>query len=69
MFTLLALYIGFAIYLIIFLRFKKTDSLARKITALLALKLAILTIIYFMFFSEKMTKEQRQKNIETIITH
>jgi glucan phosphoethanolaminetransferase (alkaline phosphatase superfamily) len=69
MYSLLALYIGFTIYLIIFLRFKKTDNLARKITIFLTLKLAILTIIYFMFFSEKMTKEQRQKNIETIITH
>lgn len=69
MYSLLALYIGFAIYLIVFFRFKKTDNFARKITIFLAIKLIVLTIIYFMFFNEKMTRDERQKNIEIIITN
>lgn len=68
MYALIALYIGFAIYLIIFFRFRKTDNLAKKITIFLAIKLVVLTIIYLLFFSEKMTQDQRQKNIKTIIT-
>jgi hypothetical protein len=66
---LIALYLGFFIYLIFYFRFKKKNALAKKITIFLAIKLLFLTILYLIFFSDKMTKEQRQKNIETIITH
>lgn len=68
---LLALYLGFLIYLIIYFRFlkanKKIDKLSKKITLFLGLKLIILTILYFAFFHHKMTKEERKNNIETII--
>ena len=65
---LIALYLGFFLYLIIFLHFKKRDALAKKITIFFAIKLLLLTALYFGFFAKKMTKEQRQKNIENIIT-
>jgi len=67
MYSLIALYIGFFIYLIFYLRFKKKDALAKKITIFLAIKLLFLTILYLIFFSDKMTKEQRQTNINTIL--
>lgn len=67
MYGLICLYAGFAIYLIIFFRCKKTDFLSKKITILLGIKLTILTVLYFSFFSEKMIKEERKENFETLI--
>jgi len=67
MYGLLALYIGYVIYLIFYFRHKKPDSFAKKITIFFGIKLTILTLLYFFFFSDKMTKEQRKINIETII--
>ncbi len=67
MYGLLALYIGYIIYLIFYFRHKKPDSFAKKITIFFGIKLIILTLLYFFFFSHKMTKEERKINIETII--
>jgi hypothetical protein len=65
---LISLYLGYIIYLVIFFRVKKRDGLYRKVTILLGIKLLLLTAIYLVFFSNKMTKEQRQQNLEQIIT-
>ncbi len=65
---LISLYLGYIIYLVIFFRAKKRDGLYRKVTILLGIKLLLLTAIYLVFFSDKMTKEQRQQNLEQIIT-
>jgi len=67
MYGLLALYIGYAIYLIFYFRHKQPDSFAKKITIFFGIKLLILTLLYFFFFNNKMTKEERKINIETII--
>lgn len=67
MYGLLALYIGYIIYLILYFRYKQHDSFAKKITFFFGIKLIILTLLYFFFFSHKMTKEERKINIETII--
>lgn len=67
MYGLLALYLGYIVYLVIFFRHKNPSKLYRKITILLAIKLALLTAIYLAFFDHKMTKEQRRKNIDSII--
>jgi hypothetical protein len=67
MYGLLALYFGYLIYLIFYFRHKKPDSLVKKITIFFGIKLIILTMLYFFFFSHKMTKEERKINIETII--
>lgn len=67
MYGLISLYLGFVIYLIIFFRSKKRDFLSKKVTIVLALKLVLLTVIYFYFFSEKMTKVERGKNLEKVI--
>ena len=67
MYGLLALYIGYIIYLIFYFRHKKPDSFAKKFTIFFGIKLIILTLLYFFFFSHKMTKEERKINIETII--
>jgi hypothetical protein len=64
---LISLYLGYIIYLIIFFRVKKRDSLYKKVTILLGIKLLLLTAIYLVFFSDKMTKEQRQSHIENLI--
>jgi hypothetical protein len=67
MYALIALYLGFAIYLIIFLRCKNRDFVSRKITIFLAIKLLLLTIIYLLFFSDKMSPSKRQSAFEQII--
>jgi preprotein translocase subunit SecG len=95
---LIALYVGFFIYLILFFRYKKKKmdcfadarndkierdcgnegaerenlnetqyKMAKKITAFLAIKLIFLTILYFAFFAQKPSKQERQKNIEKIL--
>lgn len=64
---LIALYLGYAIYLIIYFHHKKPDFLSKKVTIFLGIKLIILTVLYFCFFNHKMTKEERTENIETII--
>ena len=64
---LISLYLGYAIYLVIFFRAKRRDPLYQKVTILLAIKLLILTALYFAFFDKKMSKEQRQTNIENLI--
>jgi len=69
MYGLVSLYIGYAIYLIVFFRFKKRDFLSKKIAIVLAIKLALLTLLYFTFFNNKMTKEQRIKNLHNLITN
>lgn len=66
---LIALYLGYAIYLVIFFRSKKRDFLSKKITIFLGVKLAILTLLYFAFFSEKMTKHERQERLQNLITN
>ncbi len=64
---LIALYVGFFIYLIFFFCYKKKDKMAKKITVFLAIKLIFLSILYFAFFAQKPSKEERQKNIEKIL--
>jgi hypothetical protein len=61
---LIALYLGYAIYLVIFFRYKSRDAMARKITIFLAIKLVLLTIIYLLFFADKMSPSARQQNFE-----
>jgi len=68
MYGLISLYLGYFIYLLFFFRSKKCDALAKKITIFLGIKLVLLTVIYFAFFSEKMTKEQRQQNLQNLIS-
>ena len=67
MYGLIALYLGYALYLIIFIRSKKRDFLSKEITFFLGLKLVALTLLYFFFFSDKMTKLEREKNIQNLI--
>lgn len=67
MYGLIALYLGYAIYLIIFFRSKKTDFLSKKVTIVLGVKLLILTLLYFLFFDHKMTRDQRKENIQHVI--
>lgn len=68
MYGLLSLYLGYLIYLIIFFRSSKNGNvLYKKITIFLGIKLIFLTILYFAFFSHKMSKEQRQDNLEKLI--
>ncbi len=64
---LISLYFGYFIYLFFFFRFRKRSALAQKITIFLGVKLLFLTLIYFAFFSQKVTKERRQENIKTLI--
>ena len=64
---LIALYFGYAIYLAIFFRCKRRDSLYRKITIVLTIKILLLTAIYLAFFKHKMTLEERQKHLQSII--
>lgn len=67
MYGIIALHIGYAIYLAIFLRHKDPSKLYRKVTILLGIKLALITAIYLAFFNHKMTREERQKNIQSVI--
>lgn len=67
MYGLIALYLGYLIYLVIFFRSKKRDFLSKEVTIILGVKLVVLTIVYLVFFSEKMTKVEREKNIQKII--
>jgi hypothetical protein len=69
MYGLIALYLGYVIYLVVFFRFHQRSALAKKITILLGIKLLLITILYFSFFSQKITKSERQKNIESIIVN
>jgi hypothetical protein len=64
---LISLYLGFLIYLVIFFRYHRRSAIARKITIVLGVKLLILTVLYFLFFAQKMTKEQRKESLEKII--
>lgn len=64
---LIALYLGYAIYLVIFFRSKEKNFLGKEITIILALKLVLLTAIYLLFFSDKMTKQDRQESVQKII--
>lgn len=71
MYGLLALYLGYFVYLFLFFYFasntKYIDLLYKKITIVLGIKLAILTVLYFFFFSEKMSQEERKENIQKLI--
>lgn len=67
MYGILALYLGYIIYLVIFFRCKNRSNLYRKITIFFGIKLALLTAIYLAFFNNKMTKEERQQHIQSII--
>jgi len=67
MYALISLYIGFVIYLIIYIKHKNKNYLSRKITIFLAIKLIFLTVIYFAFFSSKMPKNDIAKNFENKI--
>ena len=64
---LAALYLGYFIYLVIYLRCQKPSEMARKITIFLGVKLVILTAIYFLFFHHKISKYERHKNWEKLI--
>lgn len=68
MYTLIMLYSGYFIYLAIFFRCKSKDRIYKKVTIILAVKLVILTILYLMFFSDKMTKEERIENLGKIFS-
>lgn len=61
---LIALYLGYAIYLVVFFRYKNRDATARKITIFLAIKLVLLTIIYLLFFVDKMSPSARLQTFE-----
>ena len=67
MYGLIALYLGYIIYLGLFFYSKKRDFLSKEITIILGIKLIILTFLYFFFFSEKMTKTERKENIYKLI--
>ncbi len=69
MYGLISLYLGYLIYLIIFFRFRKrNNSLYKKITIFLGVKLLFLTILYFVFFDNKITKEERQNDLQNLVT-
>jgi len=69
MYGLLSLYLGYLIYLIIFFRSSKSgNSLYKKITIFLGIKLLFLTLLYFAFFDNKISKKERQENLEKLIT-
>ena len=71
MYSLITLYSGYAVYLIIFFRKKKSIKktakknifLYREITIILGIKLILLTLIYFYFFSNKMPKKLIYENL------
>lgn len=67
MYALITLYFGYLVYLTLLFFYKKKDYLSKRIAILLAFKLIVLTVLYVLFFSQKMTKEERQKNLQTII--
>jgi hypothetical protein len=67
MYGLIALYLGYAIYLVIFFRSKEKNFLGKEITIILGIKLVLLTAIYLLFFSDKMTKKQRQESVQQVI--
>lgn len=69
MYGLISLYLGYAIYLVLFFRAKKRDAMSKKITIFLGIKLLILTLLYFLFFSDKMTKTERQERLQNLITN
>ena len=64
---LIALYLGYIIYLVIFFRAKKRDRFYKEITVILGLKLLLLTSLYFFFFDHKMTKTERKENVKNVI--
>ena len=67
MYGLISLGLGYAIYLVLFFKFKNRDFLSKEVTIILGIKLLLLCLIYFFFFSEKMTKPERSKKIEQLI--
>jgi 4-amino-4-deoxy-L-arabinose transferase-like glycosyltransferase len=67
MYGLISLYLAYVIYLIIYFRSDKRDLLYKKITLILGLKLIILTSLYLAFFNQKMTKDERNNNIQNLI--
>jgi uncharacterized membrane protein len=69
MYALISLYIGYAIYLWMFFRAKKHDFFSKKIAIALGIKLAILTLLYFVFFNQKLTTSQRIENLHHLITN
>ena len=71
MYSLITLYFGYFVYLIIFFRKKKlikitnkkNFSIYREITIILGIKLILLSIIYFYFFSNKIPKKLIYENL------
>lgn len=67
MYGLISLYLGYAIYLVIFFRSQKPTTFYKEVTIALGLKLIIITGLYFLFFSHNLTKIERKNNIEKLI--
>jgi hypothetical protein len=67
MHALLALSLGYAIYLFLFFRAKQRNSLAREIAVILGAKLLILFSLYLLFFSTEITKEEKQERVQKLI--
>jgi hypothetical protein len=71
MYSLITLYFGYFVYLIIFFRKKKLIQktkeksflVYREITIILGIKLILLTVIYICFFSNKIPKKVIYENL------
>lgn len=61
------LYLGYFIYLTIYFRYDAPTKLAKKITLFLGIKLLVLTAVYFAFFHHKMSKYERQQQLDKLI--
>jgi hypothetical protein len=71
MYSLITLYCGYFIYLIVFFRqkkfikknSKKNIFLYKEVTIILGIKLILLTLIYYYFFSNKIPKKVIYENL------
>jgi hypothetical protein len=67
MYGLISLYLAYIIYLVIFFRLKKHRPLYKKITLFLGIKLIFLTLLYFAFFDNRLTRQERDKTVQNLI--
>jgi hypothetical protein len=67
MHTIITLCLGYIVYLVIFFRVKDRSFLYKEITVILGIKLVIISALYFCFFDQKMTKNQKEENVYKLI--
>lgn len=67
MYGLICLYIVYFIYFAMYFKSGRDSHICRKIVVITAIKLVALTLMYLLFFSDKLDKSEQKNNVDKLI--